>query len=124
MFTKLGKGIITACSGIAHSISKESNIKIQFVIALIVILVASLLGITRAEFALIIVVAFLVIILEMVNTSIEKLIDRLSPYYDKDYGKIKDMMGGAVLFSALLAIIIAVLILVRPILAMIVNLLL
>jgi diacylglycerol kinase len=121
MLIKLGKGVVTACSGIAHSISKESNIKIQFVIALIVILIASLLDITRAEFAVIIVVAFFVIILEMVNTSIEKLIDKISPDFDRDYGKIKDMMGGAVLLSAVLAIIVAVLILVRPVLAVIVK---
>lgn len=53
--------------------------------------------------------------MEIVNTSIERLIDKIHPGFDKDYEKIKDLMAVAVLLTALLAIIIGLLILFEPI---------
>lgn len=119
MLKKILKSIWTALKGIAHGISKESNIIIQMIIALAVIVTSVLLRISNTQLTIIITVCFLVIILELINTSIEHLIDRISPKFDKEYGKVKDMMAGAVLLAALLAIIVGVIILCSPILALI-----
>ena len=50
------------------------------------------------------------------NESINSIIDKLSPNFDNEYGKIKDIMAGAVLLSAILALIIGFLVLSKPIL--------
>jgi len=116
---KFSKCVLIAIKGVAHGISKEKNIKIQILIGLCVILISFLLNIPKLDFIIIIFVSFLVIILELINTSIEKLIDKISPVFDKDYGKIKDMMAGAVLLSVILSIIIGFLILFKPIISII-----
>jgi diacylglycerol kinase len=104
-----------ALKGIASGISKERNIKIQMVIGIAVIVVSLLLKISTTELAIIISISFLVIVLEMLNTGLEKLFDILRPDYDRDIGKVKDMIAGAVLMSAILSIILGFLILLGPI---------
>ncbi|MDD5651020.1 MAG: diacylglycerol kinase family protein [Candidatus Nanoarchaeia archaeon] len=112
---KFTKSVIIAINGIAHGVSKERNIKIQIIIGLFIIFVSILLKIPKIDFIVILLISFLVIILELINTSIEKLIDKLSPNFDKDYGKIKDIMAGVVLLSAILSVIIGLLLLFNPI---------
>ena len=116
---KFGKSVLFAVNGIAYGISKERNIKIQIIIGLFVILISILLKIPQTDFIIILLVSFLVIILELVNTGIDKLIDKLSPGFDKDYGKIKDIMAGVVLLAVILSVIVGFLILFNPIISVI-----
>ena len=109
------KSLLTALRGIAADISTERNIKIQIAIGILVIIVSLLLKIPRVEFALILIVCFFVISLEMINTSIEKLIDKLSPGQDNDYGRVTDLMAVAVLLAVILSVILGFLILLNPI---------
>ncbi|KYK26873.1 hypothetical protein AYK26_07050 [Euryarchaeota archaeon SM23-78] len=112
---KFTKSVLTALRGIAHGFSKERNIKIQALLGLIVIIISLLLRIPRNEIILILFVAFLVIITELINTSIEKLIDIIHPKHHKEIGKIKDILAGAVLLSVILSIIVGLLILLKPV---------
>ena len=52
----------------------------------------------------------LVIGMEIINTAIERLVDLVSPHHNPKAGIIKDMAAGAVLFSAIMAIVCGVLI--------------
>lgn len=115
---KFSKSVFIALRGIAQGISKERNIKIQILIGFIVIIVSLLLEIPKIEFIIILFISFFVIILELINTSIERLIDKISPQFDKDYGKIKDVMVGVVLSAVILSIIIGFLILFNPIISL------
>ncbi|PKP58279.1 MAG: diacylglycerol kinase [Candidatus Altiarchaeales archaeon HGW-Altiarchaeales-2] len=108
---KFIKSVGVAVNGIAQGVCGERNIKIQIIIGAIVILISMLLGLPKTEFIIILIISFLVIILELINTAVEKLIDKLSPGFDSDYGKIKDIMAGAVLLAVVLSIIIGFLIL-------------
>ena len=114
---KFYKSVLFALTGIAHGISKERNIKIQVLIGISVILISILLRIPKIEFIIILFISFFVIILELLNTSLEKLIDKICPQYDAEYGRIKDITAGAVLLAVILSIIIGVLILFRPIIS-------
>jgi|SRR3989344_1204279 len=113
---KFSKSLHTAILGITHSISTERNIKIQILTAIFVGILSILLKISKIELIFILLVSFFVIISELINTSFERLIDKLSPNFDNEYGKIKDIMAGAVLLSAILALIIGFLVLSKPIL--------
>jgi diacylglycerol kinase len=112
---KLHQSVLLALKGIADGISSERNIKIQIVIGIVVIIASILLKISTTEMALIIFICFFVIIMEMFNTSLEKLIDKLLPEHDGDIGRIKDLAAGAVLLAATLSVILGFLILLDPI---------
>ncbi len=116
------KGFLFAFKGLKHSIFKERNIQIQVIVAIEVFILLLLLKIPKIESAIIIFICFFVIILEMLNTSIEKLIDKICPHFDIDYGKIKDMLAGVVLLAAILSIIIGIIILYKPLILFLENL--
>ena len=108
-----------ALNGVRETIRKERNFKIQLVFGFIIILLSIFLKIPKIELIIIIFICSFVLILEMINSVIERLVDQLSSKHNKEYGKIKDIMAGAVLFSAILAVIIGILILYKPLLNLI-----
>lgn len=111
---KLHKSIFVALGGIAHGVSTERNIKIQGAVGIMVLIISLLLQIPRSDFIIILLVSFLVIICELMNTALERLIDHLHPHNHDNIGKVKDMIAGAVLLSIILAIIVGLLILWNP----------
>jgi diacylglycerol kinase len=107
--------VLCATRGLFRGISNERNIKIQLMIGAIITLTAVLLGISKVYLITIIIVCFLVVILEMFNRGFEKLIDLISPEYNKEFGKVKDVMAGVFLLTFIMAIIISALILYEPV---------
>ncbi|MCX6746740.1 MAG: diacylglycerol kinase family protein [Candidatus Pacearchaeota archaeon] len=107
-----------ASRGLFNAISTERNIKIQIVIGAFIIFLGVLLGISKLYLITIIIVCFLVVILEMFNRGFEKLIDMISPEYNKEAGKIKDAMAGVVLATFTLAMIVSLLVLFEPVMRM------
>jgi diacylglycerol kinase len=110
----LRNSVLCATKGIFRTISSERNIKIQLLLTTIMILLAIFLNISKTYLITIIVVCFLVIILEMFNRGFEKLIDLVSPGYNKEFGKVKDIMAGVVLLTFIMASIVSFLILYSP----------
>ncbi len=106
---------LCAVRGLFRGISNERNIKIQIMIGSAIILTAILLGISKTYLITIIVVCFLVVILEMFNRGFEKLIDLISPEYNKEFGRVKDIMAGVVLLTFIMAMIISFMILYHPV---------
>ena len=104
-----------ATRGLFKGISSERNIKIQIIIAMIIISLAVFLQISKIYLITIIIVCFLVIILELFNRGFEKLIDLVSPEYNHEFGKVKDAMSGVVLLTFGMAIIVSFMILYEPI---------
>ena len=107
--------ILCAARGLFSGISSERNIKIQFLIGSIVIFIALLLKISKGYLITIIIVFFLIIILELFNRGFERLIDLVSPEYNKEFGKVKDIMAGVVLLTFIMAAIVSFLILYEPV---------
>ena len=62
------------------------------------------------DVALILLVCFLVLIAETINTAIEKICDFVEPNFNKKIGIIKDISAGAVILATLLSIIVGVLV--------------
>ena len=103
-----------ATNGIFRGLFYERNSRIQLFVATCVIILCAFLDITKLEYLLVIFLCFLVILLELINTSIEKLLDVLYPKYHPEIGLVKDIMSGVVLLSALLAVIVGFVILTEP----------
>jgi len=73
------------------------------------------LDLPKYDLILILIVSFIVILLELVNVTVERLIDRISPNYDEDYGRIKDIMAGVVLLAVIMSVVVGLIIFIKPI---------
>ena len=62
-----------------------------------------LVGVTPARRLELIFVVLLVLVVELLNTAIEKLADRLTLDHDPQIGRVKDMGSAAVGFAVLIA---------------------
>lgn len=109
---------LCATRGLFKGISNERNIKIQLFVGFILILAAILLEVSKVYLITIIIVCFLVVILEMFNRGFEKLIDLVSPEYNKEFGKVKDVMAGVVLLTFIMAMVVSILILYEPLITL------
>ena len=96
-----------AFSGLWQAIRTQLNMKVHITIAIIAIALGIFLHISAIEFALIFVAIAGVLIAEMFNTVIELCVDLASPSYHPLAKTAKDVAAGAVLLSAIMAIIIA-----------------
>jgi len=100
---KFLRGFVYAGRGIAAGWRGQTNIKVMLLIAVLACALGWWQGITRAEWGVVLLACGLVMGLELMNTAGEKLVDILSPDHDPRYGRIKDILAGAVLVAALCA---------------------
>jgi len=107
---------LCAARGLFKGISNERNIKIQIIIGMFLIFTATILEVSKIYLITIIIVCFLVVILELFNMGFERLIDLISPEYNKDFGRVKDAMAGVVLLTFGLAAIVSFIVLYQPVL--------
>lgn len=83
----------------------EHNFRLQVVGGVVILLVAVLLGSRGYELALLVAVLGAVPTLELVNSSVEHLVDLMQPRVHQVAAVVKNMMAGAVLLAALTAVI-------------------
>lgn len=110
----LAERFIHAFRGIRYAWQKESNFKIEAVIAVGVLGMMIALPLTGAERAILVVVITFVLTLEIINSVFERMIDLVHPRFSPEVKRIKDTMAGAVLLASGASIIVAGFILVRP----------
>ena len=94
-----------AIQGLKQFFTSERNGRIQAVIAAAVFLAGLLFSISMMEWLIIILFIALVLSLEMFNSALEKLCDKVNPEIDPQIKLIKDMAAGAVLWTSLLAVV-------------------
>ena len=100
------KSFSYALKGISDALKSEINLRIHFIISIIVTLLAVYFKFTPVEFAILFLTIFLVIILEFINTVIEKFSDIVHPDKSEEVRIVKDISAGAVLLGATLSIIV------------------
>lgn len=106
-----------AFSGIWYAVSTQRNIKIQLVIAIIVIIGMFCLKLDIIECMFLSFATMLVIITEVINTAIEETVNLCTNKYHPIAKIAKDVAAGAVVLSALNAVIIAIFIVVKNIIS-------
>ena len=87
--------------GVKAALKNEAAFRQELLLALILIPLAVLLGDTAVEIVLMIGSVFLVLIVEILNSAIEAVVDRLGSGFHELSGRAKDMGSAAVLFSLL-----------------------
>lgn len=110
-----------AVNGIRYAMSGERNMRVHLAAFSLVMAAGLILQITRLEWLAIFCISALTFALELTNTAIERLADRVSPARDAMIGKVKDLMAGAVLVSVIFSVIIGLLIFYEPVLKLLSN---
>jgi diacylglycerol kinase (ATP) len=99
-----------AFEGVIHVLRTQRNMRLHFLIAVVVLAVAVVVGVTRFELiALLLAIAF-VLIAEMINTAIEHTIDVATTSFDPMAKLAKDIAAGAVLIASVNAVAIGYLV--------------
>ncbi len=106
----LVQGFGYATRGIFQAFRRETNLLIDFAASMLVIVFGVTLRVSTIEWIILILLCVLVICMEMANTAIEAVCDKLCPGEDKMIRKAKDISAGAVLVMAIGACIIAAII--------------
>ena len=99
-----------AFEGIYYGIKTARNLIVDIIIALLVVLFGFLLEISTTEWLIVILCFGLVISLEIVNSAIEEVVDMSMPDINIKAKRSKDLAAGAVLFSAIMSMIIGIII--------------
>jgi len=106
-------------NGLSFIMANENNFKREIVLAIITLIASYFLEVSKHEFIIIILVIALVIVCEIFNTAIEKVVD----LYTKEYNEIariaKDVSALAVLTMCFFAVIVGVIIFVPKIIELI-----
>lgn len=120
MLRKFFKGFVFAFEGIAYAFKTQINFRVHLLSTILVILFGFILQVFVFEWIILIFCIALVLILELINTSIESLTDLATQKKEHSLAKIaKDTSAGAVLVGALSATIIACIIFIPKIFSMI-----
>ncbi|NQT49812.1 diacylglycerol kinase family protein [Candidatus Kuenenbacteria bacterium] len=99
-----------AFKGLGSLIKKEQNFRIHLIASIVVLFGAIYFNIKLWQWCLIILMAAGVLILEMLNTAFERLLDILKPRIHDYVGEIKNIMSAVVLVAAIASVMIALII--------------
>lgn len=113
----LFKSFEFAASGLRGIIVQERNFKIQLSIGLLAVILGFLLRLNLAEWLDLVIVITLVLIFELINTSIEEIVDLVSPQFQEKAKIAKDVAAGTVLVASIGSVIVGVLLFLPKIMA-------
>lgn len=107
---RLIKSFSFASHGVKHALLTQRNLLVHFIVGLGVIGLAFWLSVSLIELAILVLAVFAVIVTEMINTSIEELVNILSPDHRQAAALAKDVAAAAVLLAALGAIVVGIIV--------------
>jgi len=105
------KSLQHAWLGLCMAFRTERSFRVHVAVACCVVTSLAVLPLTLGERGLLLVVTMFVLVLELINSCVERLLDLLKPRLFAYVGEIKDLMAGAVLLASVFAAVIGALIL-------------
>ena len=100
------KSLDYANQGLKTAFKKEPNFRYHLIITLIAIALAYFLGFDRFEWIILILVIGIVIIMELINTSLEAIVNITSPGISRGAKIAKDVSAAAVMMASLLSLVV------------------
>lgn len=107
---KLVSSFKYAICGLKSAYKREQNLKIHIMIMCLVIIFGTLLKISRIEWIVCLILFALVISEELINTSIEAVVDIIMPEINPKAKLAKDVAASAVFVSSIISAIIGLII--------------
>ena len=109
-FRQFTKSFSYAVRGLRYVIRNEKNFQNELAMGILVVAAMIYFQVTRAEMIVLAIIIMAVLIMELVNTILERVVDILKPRVHPYARLIKDLMAASVLLTSILAVIIGVLI--------------
>ncbi|MGN6308130.1 MAG: diacylglycerol kinase [Xanthobacteraceae bacterium] len=97
------RATVNSWNGLAFAIRSEQAIREELAALILSVPLAWLIGITPARRIEMVAVILLLLVVELLNTAIEKLADRLTTDHDPQIGRVKDMGSAAVGVTLIIA---------------------
>ena len=99
-----------AVEGIIHVLRTHRNMRVHFLAAVIVLVLALVVGVDRIELIALLISISFVLIAEMINSAIEAAIDVATSSFDPLAKLAKDIAAGAVLIASINAVVVGYLV--------------
>lgn len=100
------KSFVCAIQGLRAALKEQRNLKIQLLVALVVINAGFYCELQRWEWCAVFICIGLVVGFEMMNSAIESLVDLVTREHNPLAGKAKDIAAAAVLVVSIAALIV------------------
>lgn len=114
----LAKSFGFASEGLKAAFLKGRNFRIQIILGILAIIFGIVLRLNSSEWLDLIIVVSFVLILELINTAIEAIIDLVSPSIHEKAKMAKDVAAAAVFLASLTSIAIGAIIFLPKILGL------
>jgi diacylglycerol kinase (ATP) len=103
-FARIGKAFQYSMQGLTHAVRFEAAFRQELVIAIPAIIGVWFLPVSMVEKIVLLGTVFLMLIVELLNSAIEAVVDRVSTERHLLSGRAKDMGSAAVFFAVTLMI--------------------
>jgi diacylglycerol kinase len=103
-FHSIPNSFVYAGTGLKTAWQKEPNFRFHLLIAAIAVVLGFLLGLSEIEWVVLVFIIAWVLVLELVNTAIEAIVNLVSPDIRPEAKLIKDTSAAAVFLSAMGAV--------------------
>lgn len=108
MITKFVKSMGYALNGIFTGIKEERNVRIDIVAAFYVLLFSKFYDFTLTQKIILVLVCFNVLAFELMNTAVERAVDKPDKEHYIQAGAAKDTAAGGVLLAAIGAAVVGI----------------
>lgn len=103
VLSRMWRATINSRNGLAFALRSEQAFREELAALVLAVPLALLIGVTAARKIEMIFVVLLLMVIELLNTAIEKLSDRLTTNPDAQIGRVKDMGSAAVGLTLVIA---------------------
>lgn len=96
-----------ALNGIIHAFKTERNLRIDYIIGVLVLICSLFFDFSKTEMICLILTIGFVIFAEMINTTVEYIVDLITQEYNENAKAAKDIAAGGVFISGGISVIVA-----------------
>jgi diacylglycerol kinase len=97
-----------AFQGIWHALKNNRNLRIAFLAAVLVIILGLCFQVTTIEMIILLITILLVILTEMINTSIEEMVNLITTEHKIEAKIAKDVSAGMVLTAVIGSVVLGI----------------
>ena len=106
IFRHIGKAVIYSGAGLKAAWKNEMSFRTQTIVIILMMPVGFWIGNTAVQWALLIGSSLLILITELLNSAVEKVVDRIGPEHHILSKQAKDLGSAAAAISMLTAVIV------------------
>lgn len=107
---QFAKSLGCAARGLGYAFRHESNFQNELAAAILVIAAMAYYRVSRSEMIVLLLLIMVVLIMELVNTVVERIVDILKPRVHPYVRLVKDLMAASVLLASIFAAVIGLMI--------------